>query len=59
MTTSDAIGLRVVGLRNNRGEDGDYPGTVALLLAADAPTRQSPPVGDEAVDALLAAHRPG
>jgi len=47
------------GLRNNRAEDGDYPGTVALLLAADAPTRQSPPVGDEAVDALLAAHRPG
>jgi len=46
------------GLRNNRAEDGDYPGTVALLLVADAPTRQSPPVGDEAVDALLAGYRP-
>lgn len=44
------------GLQNNRAQDGDYPGTVAALLAADAPTRHSPPTGDEAVDALLTAH---
>jgi len=42
------------GLQNNRAEDGDYPGTVEALLAAGAPTRHSPPMGDEAVDALLA-----
>lgn len=41
------------GLRNNRADDGDYPGTVAALLAAGAPTRLSPPTGDAAVDALL------
>lgn len=43
----------VWGLQNNRAEDGDYPGTVQALLAAGAPTQHSPPVGDEAVDALL------
>lgn len=42
------------GLRNNRADDGDYPGTVAALLAAGAPTQHTPPTGDEAVDALLA-----
>jgi hypothetical protein len=41
------------GIRNNRAEDGDYLGTVAALLAAGAPTRHSPPTGDEAVDVLL------
>jgi len=41
------------GLRNNRAEDGDYVGTVAVLLAARAPTRQSPPTGDPEIDALL------
>jgi ankyrin repeat protein len=44
------------GLRNNRAEDGDYVGTVASLIAAGAPTRHSPPTGDEAIDALLARH---
>ncbi len=44
------------GLRNNRAKDGDYPGTVAALLAAGAPTRHSPPTGDAAVDALLAGY---
>ena len=44
------------GLRNNRAEDGDYPGTVQALLAAGAPTQHSAPVGDETVDALLAEH---
>jgi len=43
----------VWGLRSNRARDGDYPGTVAALLAAGAPTRYVPPSGDEAVDALL------
>jgi Ankyrin repeats (many copies) len=43
------------GLQNNHAEDGDYPGTVEALLAARAPTRFTPPTGDEAVDALLAA----
>jgi len=42
------------GLRNNRATDGDYPGTVAILVAADAPTRHEPPTGDPAVDAILA-----
>jgi hypothetical protein len=42
------------GLHNNRAADGDYPGTVQALLAAGAPTRQSPPTGDETIDALLA-----
>jgi Ankyrin repeats (many copies) len=41
------------GLQNNRADDGDYPGTVQALLAAGAPTRQSPPTGDETIDALL------
>jgi hypothetical protein len=44
------------GLHNNRADDGDYPGTVQALLAAGAPTRQSPPTGDETIDALLATH---
>jgi len=43
------------GLRNNRAEDGDYAGTVAVLVAAGAPTRISPPTGDAAVDAILHA----
>ena len=38
------------GIRNNRAEDGDYPGTVQALLAAGAPTRHHPPTGDPAVD---------
>lgn len=46
------------GLRNNRAEDGDYPGTVALLLAADAPTRQSPPVGDEGLRSWFGSSKP-
>jgi ankyrin repeat protein len=41
------------GFRNNRAEDGDYPGTVRALLAAGAPTRITEPVGDEAVDGVL------
>jgi ankyrin repeat protein len=40
-------------LRNNHAEDGDYHGTVQALLAAGAPTRLSPPTGDDAIDALL------
>jgi ankyrin repeat protein len=43
----------VWGAQNNRADDGDYAGTVEALLAAGAPTRHSPPTGDEAVDALL------
>jgi ankyrin repeat protein len=46
----------VWGLQNNQAEDGDYPGTVATLLAAGAPTRFTPPTGDDAVDALLAEY---
>lgn len=46
----------VWGLQNNRAEDGDYPGTVEALLAAGAPTRRSPPIGDEAIDTLLARY---
>ncbi|MDN5861215.1 MAG: ankyrin repeat domain-containing protein, partial [Pseudonocardia sp.] len=45
------------GIRNNRAADGDYPGTVAALLAADAPTRFTGPSGDPAVDAALTEHR--
>lgn len=41
------------GVQNNRAEDGDYVGTVEVLLTAGAPTRHSPPTGDDAVDALL------
>jgi ankyrin repeat protein len=44
------------GLRNNRADDGDYPGTVQALLAVGAPTRHAPPIGDDAIDALLARH---
>ena len=36
----------VWGSRNNRAADGDYPGTVALLVAAGAPTQHEPPTGD-------------
>ena len=41
------------GLKNNRADDGDYPGTVEALLAAGAPTGHSVPTGDEAIDSLL------
>jgi ankyrin repeat protein len=41
------------GARDNRSTDGDYPGTVALLLAAGAPTSHEPPTGDAEIDALL------
>jgi hypothetical protein len=41
------------GAQNNRAADGDYAGTVALLLAADAPTQHEPPTGDPELDALL------
>jgi ankyrin repeat protein len=40
-------------LANNRADDGDYRGTVEALVAAGAPTRFSPPTGDEAIDELL------
>jgi Ankyrin repeats (3 copies) len=42
------------GAMNNRAADGDYAGTVALLLAADAPTSHERPTGDPELDALLA-----
>jgi ankyrin repeat protein len=41
------------GFHNNRTDDGDYPGTVHALLAADAPTRHTHPTGDDTIDALL------
>lgn len=41
------------GASNNRAADGDYAGTVAALLAVDAPTKNGPPTGDPEVDALL------
>jgi ankyrin repeat protein len=47
----------VWGARNNRADDGDYPGTVEALLAAGAPTRHKPPTGDPALDALLGSRR--
>jgi ankyrin repeat protein len=40
-------------LANNRADDGDYVGTVEALVAAGAPTRFSPPTGDDAIDKLL------
>jgi ankyrin repeat protein len=46
------------GIRNNRAEDGDYPGTVQALLAACAPTRHHPPTGDPAVDKLFTNGHP-
>jgi len=42
------------GAVNNRAADGDYPGTVALLLAAGAPTSHEAPTGSPEVDVLLA-----
>lgn len=44
------------GLHNNHADDGDYPGTVKALLEAGAPTKYSGPTGEDAIDALLAAH---
>lgn len=41
------------GSRNNPATDGDYEGTVALLVAAGAPTRHTPPTGNTRIDALL------
>jgi ankyrin repeat protein len=46
------------GIRNNHAEDGAYPGTVQVLLAAGAPTRYQPATGDPAVDTLLTNERP-
>jgi ankyrin repeat protein len=43
----------VWGWHNNRAADGDYRGTVEVLVAAGAPTRHEPPTGDPAIDALL------
>jgi hypothetical protein len=37
------------GVRSNRADDGDYPGTVGALLAAGAPTRREGTTGDEEV----------
>jgi ankyrin repeat protein len=45
----------VWGIANNRADDGDYLATIEALIAAGAPTRRTPPTGDDAVDALLAA----
>jgi ankyrin repeat protein len=45
------------GFQNNRAEDGDYLGTIQALLAVGAPTRHSPPIGDDQIDAILTAHR--
>jgi hypothetical protein len=45
----------VWGFRNNRAADGDYVGTVKVLVDAGAPTRLSPPTGDDEIDALLTA----
>jgi len=42
------------GVKNNRAQDGDYPGTVEALLAAGAPTRNAAPTGHAAVDAVVA-----
>jgi ankyrin repeat protein len=43
------------GAVHNRAADGDYEGTVRLLLAAGGPTRHAPPTGAEEIDALLAS----
>ncbi|WP_308283366.1 ankyrin repeat domain-containing protein [Pseudonocardia nigra] len=43
----------VWGAQHNRAPDGDYPATVAVLIAAGARTRHEPPTGDEEIDALL------
>jgi ankyrin repeat protein len=43
----------VWGWRNNRTADGDYEATVALLVAAGAPTRHTPPTGNSRIDTLL------
>jgi hypothetical protein len=45
------------GLQNNRADDGDYVGTVQVLLEAGAPTEHTPPTGAETIDTLLATHR--
>jgi ankyrin repeat protein len=47
------------GLQNNHAEDGDYPGTVEALLAANAPTRHTRPTGDDTIDALLTRYAVG
>lgn len=44
------------GLHHNHADDGDYPGVVEALVTVGAPTRYSPPTGDEAIDALLFGH---
>jgi hypothetical protein len=38
---------------DNRAADGDYAGTVALLVGADAPTSHTPPTGSPEIDSLL------
>jgi len=43
-------------VRNNRAEDGDYPGTVRVLLEAGSPGRVVPATGDVVIDALLRSH---
>jgi len=47
----------VWGWRNNRARDGDYEATAALLVAAGAPTRHSPPTGNPHIDAMLNGQR--
>jgi ankyrin repeat protein len=41
------------GAVNNRAADGDYAGTVALLVSAGALTNHLPPTGDSEIDSLL------
>ena len=45
------------GLRNNHADDGDYPGTIEVLLAAGAPTGFTGATGDPIIDALFANYR--
>jgi len=40
-------------IRNNHAHDGDYAGTVEVLVTAGAPTGHRPPSGDPAVDRVL------
>lgn len=42
------------GVRHNRAADGDYPATVAVLVAVNAPTSHNMPTGDAEVDGVMA-----
>jgi len=53
LTQPRPLDAAIWAIRNNRAHDGDYAATVEALVTAGAPTGQTAPSGDPAVDQVL------